>query len=119
MTAKVALCKISNSGYMFEEKSVLVGMSGGIDSTAVCSMLLEQGYRVEGLTFVTCDGGTKAADDAAALAARLGIPHHIADVRGEFRKQVIEPFIDAYMRYLKFYIMPPLQSKKKIIFAIH
>ena len=83
---------------MFEEKSVLVGMSGGIDSTAVCSMLLEQGYRVEGLTFVTCDGGMKAADDAAALAARLGIPHHIADVRGEFRKQVIEPFIDAYMR---------------------
>ena len=82
---------------MFEEKSVLVGMSGGIDSTAVCSMLLEQGYRVEGLTFVTCDSGLRAAEDAAALAARLGIPHHIADVRSEFRKLVIEPFIDAYM----------------------
>ena len=82
---------------MFEEKSVLVGMSGGIDSTAVCSMLLEQGYRVEGLTFVTCDSGMRAAEDAAALAARLGIPHHVADVRGEFRKLVVEPFIDAYM----------------------
>ena len=82
---------------MFEENSVLVGMSGGIDSTAVCSMLLEQGYRVEGLTLVTCDSGLRAAEDAAQLAARLGIPHHIADVRDEFRKLVIEPFIDGYM----------------------
>ena len=82
---------------MFEEKSVLVGMSGGIDSTAVCSMLLEQGYKVQGLTFITCDTGLRAAEDAAALAASLGIPHHIADVRNDFRKLVIEPFIDAYM----------------------
>ena len=82
---------------MFEEKSVLVGMSGGIDSTAVCSMLLEQGYRVEGLTLVTCDSGLRAAEDAAQLAGQLGIPHHIADVRDEFRKLVIEPFIDGYM----------------------
>ena len=70
---------------MFEEKSVLVGMSGGIDSTAVCTMLLEQGYRVEGLTLITCDAGVRAANEAAALAMRLGIPHHIADVRSEFR----------------------------------
>lgn len=82
---------------MFEEKSVLVGMSGGIDSTAVCSMLLEEGYRVEGLTFVTCDSGLRAAEDAAALAASLGIPHHVADVRDEFSRLVIAPFINAYM----------------------
>ena len=82
---------------MFEEKSVLVGMSGGIDSTAVCSMLLEQGYRVEGLTLVTCDSGLRAAEDAAQLAGQLGIPHHIADVRSEFRELVIEPFIGEYM----------------------
>lgn len=82
---------------MFEEKSVLIGMSGGIDSTAACSMLLEQGYRVQGLTFVTCESGLRAAEEAAALAASLGIQHHIADVRGEFSKLVIKPFIDAYM----------------------
>ena len=82
---------------MPEEKSVLVGMSGGIDSTAVCSMLLRQGYRVEGLTLITCDSGLRAAEDAAALAASLGIPHHIADVRDEFRNLVIEPFINDYM----------------------
>ena len=79
------------------EKSVLVGMSGGIDSTAVCCMLLEQGYRVEGLTFVTCDSGLDAAADAALLATRLGIPHHVADVRVRFRETVVNPFVDSYL----------------------
>lgn len=82
---------------MFDEKSVLVGMSGGIDSTAVCCMLLEQGYRVEGLTLVTCDAGFNAAESAAALARRLGIPHHVADVRERFRELVIMPFINSYL----------------------
>ena len=83
--------------FMSTDRSVLVGMSGGIDSTAVCCMLLEQGYRVEGLTFVTCDSGFGAVDAAAALAARLGIKHHIADVRDEFRQLVVQPFIDSYL----------------------
>ena len=79
------------------EKSVLVGMSGGIDSTAVCQMLLQQGYRVVGLTFVTCDSGLYAAQSAALLAERLGIEHHMADIREEFRSLVIQPFIDDYL----------------------
>lgn len=83
--------------FMSTDRSVLVGMSGGIDSTAVCCMLLEQGYRVEGLTFVTCDSGLGAVDAAAALAARLGIKHHVADVRDEFRQLVVQPFIDSYL----------------------
>lgn len=78
-------------------KSVLVGMSGGIDSTAVCNMLIEKGYRVVGLTLVTCDSFLAAAEDAAALAERLGIEHHIADVRDEFRTMVVQPFIDSYL----------------------
>ena len=76
---------------MSAEKSVLVGMSGGIDSTAVCHMLLSQGYRVVGLTFITCDVGESAAQSARELAGRLGIEHHIADVRAEFRRQVKPP----------------------------
>lgn len=83
---------------MPSDKSVLVGMSGGIDSTAVCTMLLSQGFRVVGLTLVTCDSGFSAAENAAALAARLGIEHHVADVRERFRKSVIEPFIESYLR---------------------
>ena len=80
--------------------SVLVGMSGGIDSTAVCSMLLNKGYRVCGLTLVTCDASLKAAADAASLAAKLGIEHHVADIRDEFRRAVVQPFIDAYLQGL-------------------
>ena len=80
---------------MLQEKSVLVGMSGGIDSTATCHLLLSQGYRVKGLTFITCDAGERAAQSAKELAERLGVEHHIADVRDEFRKLVIEPFIDS------------------------
>lgn len=79
------------------EKSVLVGMSGGIDSTAVCHMLLSQGYKVKGLTFITCDAGESAAKSAQELASRLEIEHYIADVREEFRKLVIEPFIESYL----------------------
>ncbi len=82
---------------MIAEKSVLVGMSGGIDSTAVCSMLLEQGYRVEGLTLVTCDAGLRAVEAATALARKMGIPHHVADVREQFKEKVVRPFVDSYL----------------------
>ena len=82
---------------MSGDRSVLVGMSGGIDSTAVCCMLLEQGYGVEGLTFVTCDAGLGAVESAAALAQRLGINHHVADIREEFKGLVVQPFIDSYL----------------------
>ena len=82
---------------MSAEKSVLVGMSGGIDSTAVCHMLLSQGYRVVGLTFITCSSGESAAQSAKELADRFGIEHHVVDVRDEFRKLVVEPFIESYL----------------------
>ena len=91
-------------------------MSGGIDSTAVCCMLLEQGYKVEGLTFVTCDSGVKAAEDAAALAARLGIPHHVADVRAQFGKMVIDPFIESYLN--GFTPNPCVNCNPEIKFAV-
>lgn len=80
------------------QTSVLVGMSGGIDSTAVCRMLIEQGYRVVGLTFVTCDASLAAAEAAASLAKRLGIEHYVDDVREEFRFKVVEPFISSYLK---------------------
>lgn len=77
--------------------SVLVGMSGGIDSTAVCSMLLEQGCRVVGLTFITCDASFEAAKAAASLAESLGIEHHVADIRDSFKTTVIKPFVEGYL----------------------
>ena len=78
-------------------KSVLVGMSGGIDSTAVCNMLMEQGCRVVGLTFITSAYGEEAAQKAVALATQLGIEHYVTDIRDEFRQLVIEPFVAEYL----------------------
>lgn len=90
-----------------KDKRVLVGMSGGIDSSAVCIMLQEQGYEVVGVTMRTWDipshfstPGQAQPDEvleAQALAARLGIEHHVADVRKEFKEVIVKYFIDEYM----------------------
>lgn len=93
------ITKIGNN-VMKSCESVLVGMSGGIDSTAVCRMLQDDGYRVVGLTFITCDASQASASAAAALASRLGIEHHIVDVRDEFRRTVVQRFLDSYLEGL-------------------
>ncbi len=77
---------------------VLLGMSGGVDSSCAAAILLESGYHVEGATLVTGDQGFSAAEDAAAVARQLGIGHHVLDVRDRFDRTVIRPFIDSYRR---------------------
>ena len=91
-----------------KDKRVLVGMSGGIDSSATCIMLQEQGYEVVGVTMRTWDvnsqfstSGQKEPDfilEARSLAGRLGIEHHVADVREEFKQVIVKYFIDEYMK---------------------
>lgn len=80
-------------------------MSGGIDSSAVCVMLREQGYDPVGMTMRVYDlprqfaGGAAEPDfilQARALALRLGMEHHVADVRTEFRQTVVKHFLDQY-----------------------
>lgn len=78
-------------------KKVLVGMSGGIDSSAVCIMLQEQGYEVVGLTMRVWDSGSTYIEDAKELAATLGIQHIVADEREQFRNTIVKYFIDEYM----------------------
>ncbi len=75
------------------KQKVLVGMSGGIDSTATCLMLREQGYDIVGLTLWVW--GEKPVE-AAQLAEQMGIEHHIADEREAFRKIIVQNFIDEY-----------------------
>ena len=75
------------------EKRVLVGMSGGIDSTATCLMLKEQGYEIVGLTMWVW--GDKPLE-ARQLAGSMGIEHYIADEREAFRKVIVQNFIDEY-----------------------
>ena len=91
-----------------KEKRVLVGMSGGIDSSATCIMLQEQGYEVVGVTMRTWDVASAFSSpeqeepnfilEARSLAERLGIEHHVADVREEFKQVIVKYFIDEYMQ---------------------
>lgn len=91
---------------MRRDKRVLVGMSGGIDSTAACLMLQEQDYEVVGVTMrvfdiasqLTADGEPRFISEAREVASRLGIEHHVADEREGFRKQIVGYFIDEYMQ---------------------
>ena len=90
-----------------ERKKVLVGMSGGIDSSAVCLMLLDEGYEVVGVTMRVWDLPRQFADtgqeypdfiqDARTLAARLGIAHYVADERTAFKDIVVRNFVDEYL----------------------
>jgi tRNA-uridine 2-sulfurtransferase len=87
---------------------VLVGMSGGVDSSVAVHLLKQQGFEVEGLSFVLWDarnrsGATaccslEAINSASGTAEKLGIRHTTLDVRGEFIEKVIEPFVEAYTK---------------------
>lgn len=77
-----------------KDKRVLVGVSGGIDSTAACLMLQEQGYEVIGLTLQVWG---EAPAEAPEMAKKLGIEHYIVDERDIFQKTVIASFVEEYM----------------------
>ncbi len=88
-----------------KKKRVLVAMSGGVDSSAVCLMLKEKGYDIVGITMRVWDlpqqfsAGSDLPDfilSAQELAERLGIPHHIVDVRKDFRQNIVGNFIEEY-----------------------
>ncbi len=85
-------------------KSVIVGMSGGVDSSASAALLKNQGYHVVGVTMKMwngeqADGGCcsfSAIDDAKKVADTLGIEHYVLDYEKEFDDNVIKYFINEY-----------------------
>lgn len=91
---------------MSDREKVLVAMSGGVDSSAVCLLLQDQGYEVVGMTMRVWDlpqqfstPGQEHPDfiqSAQELAQRLGIEHHVVDVREEFRHTIVQNFLDEY-----------------------
>ncbi len=80
---------------------VAVAMSGGVDSSLACALLLEKGFRVFGITMripVESKNAEAAAQDAKKVCDRLGVPHYLVDLTCEFEKEVVSPFVEAYSR---------------------
>ena len=96
------------------KKKILLGMSGGVDSSVSAVVLQEQGYEVIGATMKLWEDTEKAIEDAKKVCKKLGIEHHVIDCTEKFRCHVINKFISEYEnaktpnpcvecnRYLKF-----------------
>lgn len=91
------------------KKKVLVGMSGGVDSSVAAYLLKEQGYEVIGVTmqiwqddeeFIEKEGGCcslSAVADARRVANKIGIPFYVMNFKDAFKRNVIDYFVDEYM----------------------
>ncbi len=96
---------------MQKKKRVVVGMSGGVDSSVAAALLIEQGYEVIGITMKTYDYSTVGGNinndssccsltalyDAQHVATKLGIPHYIVDFHELFEEKIISNFISEYL----------------------
>lgn len=84
---------------MEKNNRVLLGMSGGTDSSVAALLLQEAGYEVTGITFrfYELNGSTEYLEDARALADRLGIEHLIYDARRLFQSTIIDYFVSEYL----------------------
>ncbi|MFH1052228.1 MAG: tRNA 2-thiouridine(34) synthase MnmA [bacterium] len=93
---------------IFNEKKVLVGMSGGVDSSVAAGLLLKQGYEVIGVTiepFYFYDyyknnekqNPKGSINDAKTTCSRLGIEHFVVDYFDFFKSTVVDYFIEEYL----------------------
>ena len=90
------------------ETRVVVGMSGGVDSSVTAALLAETGFDVIGITLQLYDHGAATQrpgtccagqdiHDARRVADTLGIHHYVLDYEARFRQSVIEEFADSYL----------------------
>lgn len=83
-------------------------MSGGVDSAVAAALLAREGHEVVGVTLLLADlsayglGVSRCCSPtdvemARAVCSRIGIPHHVLEMSGAFRRAVIEPFVESYL----------------------
>lgn len=108
-------------------KRVLIGMSGGVDSSVAALILKEKGYDVVGVTMKLLESKKHENDtisDAKKVCEKLGIQHHVVDFCDVFKDKVINYFAEEYMagntpnpcnmcnRYLKFGVLLDVAREK-------
>lgn len=91
-------------------KKILVGMSGGVDSSAAALLLKDQGYDVSGCTLKLFDGyddensltrtccSLSDVEDAKAVCRKIDIEHYVFNFKEDFRREVMDRFSDSYIR---------------------
>lgn len=94
-----------------DKKTVVVGMSGGVDSSVAAYLLKQQGYRVVGVTMQIWQDeeeavsereggccGVSAVEDARRVASKLDIPYYVMNFKKEFQEAVIDYFVSEYQQ---------------------
>ena len=92
------------------QKKVVVGMSGGVDSSVAAFLLKEQGYEVIGVTMRLWQENAEieetgkeccslsAVSDARRVADKLGIPFYVMNFGEEFKRDVVDYFVKEYLQ---------------------